>query len=200
MKKTIITVFAVLILSTSTAFAGPAHGRRGDRDGEGPGKRAEEHMTRMFDRLDLSEAQRTQIMQLRDQMRAEAAPQRDAMQETMQALRDARQSGDQARIDELSTKADEQRAEMDAMRESHHARLLEILTPEQQEQFKAMMDEHPGRGGQRPRPRARQTLSRSTFPLSKHLDPAPRRRIFFCSQPRSVRPVILRGCEGSRTT
>lgn len=146
MKKAIITLFAVLILSTSAAFAAPGHGRRGECDGDGPGKRDEQHMTRMFERLDLSETQRTQIMQLREQMRAEAAPQREAMQETMQALREAKRNGDQARIDELTAIVDQQRVGMEAIRESHHARLLEILTPEQQDQFESFRNERREKG------------------------------------------------------
>lgn len=146
MKNAIITAFAVIILSTSAAFAAPGHGRHGDCDGDGPGKRGEQHMTRMFEQLDLSEAQRTQITQLREQMRAEAAPQREAMQENMKALRDAKRSGDQAKVDELTQIVEKQRAGMEAIRESHHARLLQILTPEQQEQFEAFMNERREKG------------------------------------------------------
>lgn len=156
MKKTILTATGILILSSSMAFAAPGPGRRGDCDGSGPGARDGkhmmmrgdgEHMARMFERLDLSEAQKTQILQLREQLRAEAAPQHEALRQNMQALRDAKLAGDQATIDSLQATIQAQKAEMEKIRESHHARLSEILTPEQREQFEAMRAERGGKRG-----------------------------------------------------
>lgn len=155
MKKTIIAAIGVVTLSASMAFAAPPQGNRGQCDGQGMrgdgqqmGMRGNgDRMTRMFERLDLSDAQRTQILQLREQLQAEAAPQRDAMQQNMQALREARRAGDQAAIDSLQATIATQKAEMAKVRESHQAQIHQILTPEQIEQMEAIKAERGGKHG-----------------------------------------------------
>lgn len=155
MKKTIIAAFGVLTLSASMAFAAPPHGPRAHCDGEGmrgEGPRMGmagngDHITRMFERLDLSEAQRAEILQLREQFQAETAPQREAMQQNMQALRDAKRAGDQAAIDSLHEKIAAHKAEMARVRESHQAQIHQILTPEQREQMEAMREQRGGKHG-----------------------------------------------------
>jgi Spy/CpxP family protein refolding chaperone len=108
-------------------------GFRGERDGRhGPGGILRE--------LDLSETQREQLRSLREQDRA-----RETMARLMQsrrALNEAVESGaDEGTLRQLAFQTGEAEGDAAVERARSHQQMMEILTPEQREQYEALRQE-----------------------------------------------------------
>lgn len=101
----------------------------GDRDG----------LPRMMKRLDLTDAQKDQISQLRQRDAAMMAEKFKTLRETRSALRDMRLKDeyDAVRIKMLTEQGALAMAEMAQMRARQHHEIWQILTPEQRQRAEA---------------------------------------------------------------
>jgi periplasmic protein CpxP/Spy len=145
MKK-VLTAVAIMTLGASLAVAAPQHGKKHGMKNKGGHA---QHMNRMAERLDLSEAQKMQMSQLRQTFRAENEPFRAASRQLRADFQAARQAGDTARAEALQSQMQAQRAEMMQRRQAQHAQMMTILTPTQREQLEAMKAERAAKQGQR---------------------------------------------------
>ena len=104
----------------------------------------------------MSDTQKAILDTLREHDRAAMEQNREQNQALFEQIRAARQSGDTATANRLMR---EERAKMDAQRDTHAAAIRAILTAEQQVQFdknlaemKEMEAKFPGGRGRGPRP------------------------------------------------
>jgi len=123
--------------------AGAGYGmHRMQEDGRGSGP--ERMINYMGDELSLSDTQREQIRALMGD--------RSDPRESMRALRESHRALDPASpdyLDQVAKLAQEQAQQMAARMVEHakvHAEIYAILTPEQQQRFSAMRDQHGGMG------------------------------------------------------
>lgn len=130
--------------------SGPGGGRGGGPGGQG-GKGPGAMMMRMFNGLDLTEAQEVQLVRIRRELRAE----REAMQATRQADRAAMQAElskdtpDAAVLHQLADKRlEHQRAKSHAMIDKMLA-FRATLSPEQKAQLTKKMENFKARAGKR---------------------------------------------------
>lgn len=144
-----MSVAAVLALSTTLAFAGP-NGAKGKSEGmHGRGGRGGEFGARFAQKLNLSEAQKTQIQDLQKSFHEQNKAFFDSARETRQQFKAAREANDTARLEALKGTMASQREQMKQLREQQHARMLALLTPEQRTQFEAMKAEREAKRGER---------------------------------------------------
>lgn len=102
------------------------------------------HGHHRYDDLNLTDAQRAQIEQLRSQFRAANETAFDAAREAGRAYREAKRAGDTAKMAALKPAVDAKRAELRRIREAQQAQIRAVLTPEQQAKLRK-----PHRGGRR---------------------------------------------------
>lgn len=145
MKKFTILV-ATLALGGALAFAAPGDGVHGSKHGkmgmhDGFGKMAE--------KLNLTDAQKTQMQETHQAFRTENEALFNAMRDTREQLREARQSGNTALASTLAATAEQQRAELKVKKDALHERTLQLLTPEQRAQMEEMKAQRAERGKQR---------------------------------------------------
>mgnify|MGYP006206321851 CR=1 FL=1 len=120
------------------AFAGPGEGKRhGKRHGMHDGK----GMARLAEKLNLTDAQKQQMQEQRQNFRASNQHRFEAFRDTRRQYREARQAGDTARAEELKAALELQRGELDQLRDAQHTAMLSILTPEQRTQLEALKAE-----------------------------------------------------------
>ena len=134
MRKT-MTLAVALTLGASLAFAGPGAGK--GEFGKGHA-RAE---ARFAEKLNLTEAQKAQMEELRNNFRASNQQRFATHRDTVRQYREARQAGDTAHADALKQTLELQRGELNQLRQAHHERVLSILTAEQRAQLEAMKAE-----------------------------------------------------------
>ncbi|HVR39821.1 MAG TPA: Spy/CpxP family protein refolding chaperone [Thermoanaerobaculia bacterium] len=127
-----ITAIALVTLTTSLAFAGDGVGRRGGRQG---------HRREVVEKLNLTDAQKAQLGELRQSFRQENRAFLESARATMQELRDARQSGDTAKAESLRNEVEQNRAHMQQLRAVQKEKFLSLLTPEQRTQLEALKAE-----------------------------------------------------------
>ena len=146
MKKTKwMTMAAVLALSTSLAIAAP-HGGKGERGGRhGRGEMG----ARMFEKLNLTDAQKTQIRTIHESFREQNKAFFEQSRATFEQYREAKKANDTARVEALKATVDANREQMKKLREQQHAQIANILTPEQRTQWEAMKAEREQRRGER---------------------------------------------------
>ena len=137
MKKT-FTAVAILALSATLAVAAPngegKHHRHGRHGHHGFGQRA-------FAKLNLSDAQKQQIKDLRTSFREQNKALFDSMKQTRTDMKAAREANDTARLEALRANAKSAREQLKAKSEGLRAQMLNILTPEQRAQLDAMKAE-----------------------------------------------------------
>ncbi|HVT43601.1 MAG TPA: Spy/CpxP family protein refolding chaperone [Thermoanaerobaculia bacterium] len=143
MKK-LITAAAVLALGASLALAAPHGGKFHGKHG-----RHGVDMSRMAEKLNLSEAQKQQMKELHEGFKAESEPFRSSFKQTKADYRAALEAGDTAQAESLKSTLETQRAEMDERRKAQHERMLQILTPDQRAQLETMKSERKARRGSR---------------------------------------------------
>jgi Spy/CpxP family protein refolding chaperone len=95
-----------------------------------------------WNKLGLSDAQKQQLRQIHDNMRAEIyktvlTPQQQAQLDTARQNRQARQGGKRGFMASLNL-TDAQKAKIKAIREAYKPRLQAVLTPEQQQRQQQM--------------------------------------------------------------
>jgi len=140
-KQNWITAVAVLTLGTSLALAGPGGGRGKGGHDKGKGR----HEAKFAEKLNLTEAQKNQIHQIRQNNRAENQDFYESSKQTRQEARAAKQANDTARLEALKGQMQSQREQMKRLRQTEMAQINAILTPEQKARFAAMKAEHQGR-------------------------------------------------------
>ena len=133
-KKWIIGV-AVLAVSASLAIAAPQEGKAwgGHRHGVMGEKLAA--------KLNLTDAQKSQLKALNQQFRQDNTAFFESMRATHEQVRAAKQANDTAKLDALKPTLESQKAQMKQLREGQEAKVLSILTPDQQAQYKALKAE-----------------------------------------------------------
>lgn len=151
------TMAAVLALSTSLAIAAP-HGKGGKR---GHGKRGGELGARFAEKLNLSEAQKQQMQDIRREFREANAGFFAQMRETRKQMKEARQAGDTARAESLKATAQAQREQMKQLRDAQQQRVEALLTPDQRAQLETMKAEREARRGEHGRRHGRHGKMRS---------------------------------------
>ena len=144
MKKT-ITAIAVLALSGTLAFAA-TEGQ------EGFGGHGHHHRHGMFgkqlaEKLGLSDAQKAQIKDIKKSTREANAAFFEQARATRKDFWAAKKAGDQAKMDSLKPTLDSQRAQMKDIRKAEMARVLSVLTPDQQAKLDALKAEWKAKRG-----------------------------------------------------
>lgn len=130
--KKIVSIAAAALMSTGAlALAAPGQC-------EHDGKSGLAMHGQMAEKLNLSEAQKTQMQELMTGFEAENQGLMDAMKQTRQQLADARKANDTAPATSLAATAEQQRADMKQRREAQHEKMLQFLTPEQRTQMQQM--------------------------------------------------------------
>jgi periplasmic protein CpxP/Spy len=156
MRKNLLMGMGLAFSLAGAAFAqqgGRPDGRPGDRRGAGMMEGV------LFQGITLTDAQKTQLQQLRESERATMEANRGAMRAQMDSARAARERGDTAAARAIW---DRGRVAMEQRRDAEFANIRNILTADQRTQFdknvadlKARMDNRmreggPGRRGDRP--------------------------------------------------
>ena len=142
-----MTMAAVLALSTSLAIAAPHDG--GGKFGRG-GKHGRGEMgARLFEKLNLTDAQKTQIRTIHENFREQNKAFFEQSRATFEQYREAKKANDTARLDALKATMDANREQMKRLREQQHAQIANILTPEQRTQWEALKAEREQRRGER---------------------------------------------------
>lgn len=138
-----ISAFAVIALSASLAMAAPGQGKHGKAGKFGKGGHAAK-AERFAEKLNLSEAQRQQMRDLRQTFRTENQPLRDAIKQARTDFQAAKTAGDTARAEAVGGNIESLRAQMKDRRAAQHERMLQILTAEQRAQLESMKSQRGG--------------------------------------------------------
>lgn len=137
-SKKWITGVAVLAVSASLAIAAP----QAARGAWGGHHRGHGFMgQKMAEKLNLSDAQKQQIKDLNKQFRQDNKATFESFRQTMKDVRAAKQANDTAKLDALKPTIESQKAQMKQLREAQEQKILSVLTPDQQAQFKALKAE-----------------------------------------------------------
>jgi periplasmic protein CpxP/Spy len=133
-----ITGAAVLAVSASLAFAAPqvAKGAWGGHH-RGHGMMS----AKLAQKLNLTDAQKQQIRDLNKAFRQENQAFFQSVRQTRQEAFAAKQANDTAKLDAMKPTIDSQKAQMKQLRETQEQKLLTVLTPDQQAQYKALKAE-----------------------------------------------------------
>lgn len=141
----VMTMAAVLALSTSLAIAAP-HGGRGGRAGKhGRG----EFGARFAEKVGLTDAQKEQIKNIRQNNREANKAFFEQSRETFKQFREAKKANDTAKLEQLKPLLEEQRAKMKQFRQTERDQILSLLTPEQRTKFDALKAEREARRSER---------------------------------------------------
>ncbi len=139
MKK-IITAVAVLALGATLAIAAP-----NGNEGYGHGKGGHEWGAKFAEKLNLTDAQKQQVQDIRKNFREQNKVFFDSFRANMKAFRAAKEAGDTAKADSLKATIDSQKPKMKSLRDAERQQIRGILTAEQQVQFDAMKAKHEAR-------------------------------------------------------
>jgi len=139
MKKTITTAVAVFALGATLAFAGP----HGDWKG-GRGHKEGAFSEKMAEKLNLSDAQKAQMKEVRKAFREQNKAFFESAKATREQFHEAKKANDTAKLEALRPTMEAQRTQMDKLRADEMAQVRAILTPEQQAQFDAFKAAHKG--------------------------------------------------------
>ena len=135
-----MTMAAVVTLSATMALAAPHEGRggKGGRHGRHGGS---EFGARFAKKLNLTDAQKDQLKDIRKNFREQNKAFFETSRETFREFRAAKEAKDTARIDALKPTLEANRAKMQQLREDEKAQVLNILTAEQRAQYEALKAE-----------------------------------------------------------
>ena len=135
-----MTMAAAVTLTASLAFAAPhdGFGRGGKRGGHGG---RGEFGERMAAKLNLTDAQKTQIRELNQSFRENNKAFFESAHALRMQFREAKKANDTAKLDSLKPQLDAQRAQMEQLHEAQRAKINAVLTPEQRAQLEAMKAE-----------------------------------------------------------
>jgi Spy/CpxP family protein refolding chaperone len=142
-KKTISAAVAVLALGATLAFATMHDGK----EGKGEGHRGGGFSEKYAQKLNLTDAQKTQIADLDKNFRETNKALFEASHQTREQFKAARDANDTAKLDALRPAMESQRAQMKQLRDAQDAKIKAILTPEQRAQFDTLKAEREARHG-----------------------------------------------------
>lgn len=145
-SKKWITAAAVLAFSSTLAFAAPHEGRGGKH---GRGGRGGEMGERFAKKLNLTDAQKQQISEVKKSFHEENKAFFETAGDTRRQIREAKEAGDTARLESLKATAQSQRAQMKQLREAQKQRIEAVLTSEQRAQWQAMKAEREAKRAER---------------------------------------------------
>jgi len=144
-KKTISAAVAVLALGATLAFAGMHDGKEGKGGSEGHRGGFSEMYAQ---KLNLTDAQKTQIADLDKNFRETNKALFEASHQTREQYETAKSANDTAKLDALRPTMDSQHAQMKQLRDAQDAKIKLILTPEQRAQFDTLKAAREARHGE----------------------------------------------------
>jgi Spy/CpxP family protein refolding chaperone len=145
MKKTISVLATVVALGASLAIAG--ENWKGEHGGRHRGEAG--FSQKMAEKLNLSEAQKTQIKDIEKSFREQNKAFFESAKATREQFRAAKQANDTAKIEALRPTMESQRAQMKQLRQTQMEQIRTILTPDQRAQFDAWKAQHESRRNQK---------------------------------------------------
>ena len=137
-SKKWITGVAVLAVSASLAIAAPQKGEGGWGGHRGHHGIMSEKLAA---KLNLTDTQKQQIKDLNKQFRQDNKATFESFRQTMKDAHAAKEANDTAKLSALQPTIDAQKAQMKQLRDAEEAKMLSILTPDQQAQYKALKAE-----------------------------------------------------------
>ncbi len=142
MKKltTVFLAIALVAIGTIFAFAQKADGNKG-KFKRGFGHRG--GFARIAEKLNLSDAQKAQIKQIRETSKTKVQPLRENMKSIRQQMNAATADGNfnEAQVQSLATQQATIMAQLTVEKERTKAQTYAVLTPEQQTQAKALKEQ-----------------------------------------------------------
>jgi periplasmic protein CpxP/Spy len=126
-----------MAVSASLAIAMPQEGKEGKGWGGHRGHRGA-MSEKLAQKLNLSDAQKQQLRDLNKQFRQDNKAFFESAKQTRQELRAAKEANDTAKLNSLKPTVESQKAQFKQLRDAQDAKVLSILTPDQQAQFKAL--------------------------------------------------------------
>ena len=144
MKK-MIAILAVAALSGTLAVAAENDGGKAWGHGHRHGMMAA-HLAK---KLNLTDAQKEQLKTFHQSFREENRAFFQSVRQTRHDLRAAKQAGDEAKVAELKSVAQSQRAQMKQLRQAEMDKFVSVLPPEQRTQFEALKAERAARRQER---------------------------------------------------
>jgi protein CpxP len=156
-------VVAIPVVLAQDPPEGQKSERRMGRRGHGKGGAMGGRMFgggRMFSQLDLTDAQKEQLKQLRQNHRQEVASLRNEIRTKRQEIRQSSQSGafDEALVAQKLAEIAPLEAKMMAARHRHHQETLSVLTPEQRTKLEQMREQFKNRRTERRSRQEQKTL------------------------------------------
>jgi Spy/CpxP family protein refolding chaperone len=132
---------AVAALGTASLFAQtPPPARHFQRHGQ--------FATAMAAQLNLTDAQKSQMKSIFDEARQSSQPVRQQLKQTRESLQAAIKAGNSEQIQQLSATQGTEMGQLTAIRSSAHAKMFQILTPEQQQKLSTLQAARHARRGQ----------------------------------------------------
>jgi len=128
---------AVMAVSASLAIAMPQEGKEGKGWGGHRGHRGA-MSEKLAQKLNLSDAQKQQIRDLGKAFRQDNKAFFESARQTRQELRAAKEANDTAKLNSLKPTIESQKVQFKQLRDAQDSKILSILTPDQQAQFKAL--------------------------------------------------------------
>jgi len=142
--KQLTAVAAVLALSTTIAFAAPHEGKGGHRRG----RAGQQYGQRFAEKLNLTDAQKAQVDQIRKSFREQNKAFFDSSRETFRQFHEAKKANDTARMESLKPAMQAAWDQMKQFRAQEQQQVLSVLTPEQRTQWEALKAERQQRRGE----------------------------------------------------
>jgi len=136
-SKKWITGIAVLAVSASLAIAAPQEAKEWGGHRGHHGFMSE----KLAAKLNLTDTQKQQIKDLNKQFRQDNKAFFQSFKQTKKDAKAATQANDTAKLNALKPTIDSQKAQMKQLREAQEAKVLSVLTPDQQAQYKALKAE-----------------------------------------------------------
>jgi len=136
-SKKWITGVAVLAVSASLAIAAPQEGKAWGGHRGHHGFMSEKLATK----LNLNDTQKQQVKDLNKQFRQDNKAFFQSFRQTMKDAHAAKEANDTAKLNALKPTIDAQKAQMKQLRDAQEAKVLSILTPDQQAQYKTLKAE-----------------------------------------------------------
>ena len=143
-SKKWITGVAVLAVSASLAMAAP-QGAWGGHRGHHRGFMS----ARLAQKLNLTDAQKAQIKDLNKQFRQDNKAFFEQVKATRQEARAAKKANDTAKLDALKPTIQSEKAQMKQLRTAQEAKVLSVLTPDQQAQLNQLKAQWQAKRAQR---------------------------------------------------
>ena len=137
-SKKWITGVAVLAVSASLAIAAPQKGEGGWGGHRGHHGIMSEKLAA---KLNLTDTQKQQIKDLNKQFRQDNKATFESFRQTMKDAHAAKEANDTAKLNSLQPTIDAQKAQMKQLRDAQDVKVLALLTPDQQAQYKALQAE-----------------------------------------------------------